>query len=110
MSVRLELERHAEDDVTERAAYVARENPAAAQAFLDAVERAFTRLADMPGIGSPRAFQHPRLAGIRLWPVPEYPSYLIFYRMADDVLQVLRLLRAAQDSTRFFREDDEGEG
>ena len=47
------LERHAEEDLTERAAYIARENPAVAQAFLDAVERAFTRLADMPGIGSP---------------------------------------------------------
>ena len=29
--------------------------------------------------------------------------------LAGDVLQVLRLLRAAQDYTRFFREDDEGE-
>jgi toxin ParE1/3/4 len=110
VSLRLVLERHAEDDLTERAAYIARENPAIAQAFLDAVERALARLADMPGIGSPRAFQHPRLAGIRMWPVPEYPSYLIFYRVAGDVLQVLRILRAAQDYTRFFREDDEDEG
>jgi plasmid stabilization system protein ParE len=45
-----------------------------------------------------------------MWPVPEYPSYLIFYRVAGDVLQVLRILRAAQDYTRFFREDDDGEG
>ena len=42
-------------------------------------------------------------------PGPEYPSYLIFYRVAGDVRQVLRILRAAQDYTRFFREDDEGE-
>ena len=39
----------------------------------------------------------------------EYPSYLIFYRVAGDVLQVLRILRAAQDYTRFFREDDDEE-
>jgi len=84
------LERHAEEDLTERAAYIARENPAVAQEFLDAVERAFTRLADMPGIGSPRAFQHPRLVGIRMWPVPEYPSYLVAWQSSID-----RLIRIA---------------
>ena len=76
MSLRLELERHAEEDLTERAAYIARENPAVAQAFLDAVERAFTRLADMPGIGSPPCFpapapcRHPHVAcpGVSLLP------------------------------------------
>ena len=70
MSLRLELERHAEDDLTERAAYIARENPVIAQAFLDAVERAFTRLADIP---APAPCRHPHGA----WPgVSLLPDFL----------------------------------
>ena len=106
MTRRVVLERHAEDDLDEQVAFIARDNPAEALAFLDAVERAFARLADYPSLGSARAFRHSRLEGIRMWPVPAYPNRLIFYRVLDNAVQILRILHAAQDYTRYFRTED----
>ena len=60
----------------------------------------------MPELGSPRAFQQTRLAGIRMWLVTGFRNYLLFYRVVGDELQVLRVLHAAQDYTRFFHEDE----
>jgi hypothetical protein len=36
-----------------------------------------------------------------------FRNYLLFYCVAGDALQVLRVLHAAQDYTRFFHEDDD---
>ena len=104
MSLRIFLERHAEEDFTDHVDYLAQDRPTVALAFIDAVEQAFTRLAELPEIGSPRAFRLSRLEGIRMWPVPQFQNYLIFYRIAGEEIQVLRILHAAQDYTRFFRE------
>jgi plasmid stabilization system protein ParE len=41
-----------------------------------------------------------------MWPVPEHPNRLIFCRVTDDAIQILRILHAAQDYTRFFRDED----
>ena len=57
MSVRVVLERHAEEDFTAHVDYIARDRPAAALAFIDAVENAFARLAAMPEIGTARPFR-----------------------------------------------------
>lgn len=103
MSFRIILERHAEEDFTEHTDYIARDNPAAAIDFIEAVEQALSRLADMPEIGSARPFRHSRLEGIRMWPVPQFQNYLIFYRVRGEEIQVLRILHAAQDYTRFFQ-------
>jgi plasmid stabilization system protein ParE len=73
---------------------------------VNAIEHDVARLAEMPELGSPRAFQHPRLAGIRMWVVTSFRNYLLFYRVAGHELQVLRVLHAAQDYTRFFHEDE----
>jgi toxin ParE1/3/4 len=106
VSLRIFLELHAEEDFTGYVDYLAQERPAAALAFIDAIERAFARLAELPEIGSPRAFQNSRLEGIRMWPVPQFQNYLIFYRIVGEEIQVLRILHAAHDYTRFFREQE----
>jgi plasmid stabilization system protein ParE len=40
--------------------------------------------------------------GVRLWPVSRYRNYLILYKVESDRVQILRLLHAARDWTRFF--------
>lgn len=51
------------------------------------------------------------LFSIHGWPVSAYGrsrvfvTICFFYRVMGDELQVLRVLHAAQDYTRFFRED-----
>jgi toxin ParE1/3/4 len=107
VSLRVVYERLARQDIDEHADYIAEERPLSALEFVNAIERDVVRLAEMPALGSPRAFQHPRLAGIRMWVLTGFRNYLLFYRVAGDALQVLRVLHAAQDYTRFFHEDDD---
>jgi plasmid stabilization system protein ParE len=59
--------------------------------------KALVRLATTPEVGAPRAFTNPRLTGIRIWPVPGFKAYLIFYRIDDDAVRVLRVLHAKRD-------------
>jgi toxin ParE1/3/4 len=68
----------------------------AALRFIDAVERACERPAAMPEIGPMHQFRHPRLLGIRMWPVPGFRNDLIFPRIAADNIQMLRVLHAAR--------------
>ncbi len=39
---------------------------------------------------------------VRLWPVARYRNYLILYRVERERIRIVRILRAAQDWTRFF--------
>jgi len=57
--------------------FIAEDDPAAAQRFLDEAEKAFARLAEFPEIGSPRTVSDPSLAGLRLWPVPGFEKFRI---------------------------------
>jgi plasmid stabilization system protein ParE len=70
MSLRVVVRSPAESDLLESALFIAEDNPAAAQRFLDEAEKAFARLAEFPEIGTPRTAFEPALAGLRLWPVP----------------------------------------
>jgi toxin ParE1/3/4 len=65
--------------------------------FIEAAEKAFLRLLDLPDIGRRRQFRHPDLAGVRSWPVPGFEKHLIFYRLAPQGIQVLRVLHSARD-------------
>lgn len=83
-------------DIDDAAAYLAEQSVPAAIGFLDAVEQAFSLLAERPEIGSSR-FAH-LLPGLhpRLWPMTGYP-YLIFYVERDGVVEIIRVLHSRRD-------------
>ncbi len=93
------------EDLINLSYYVAQTDEQAANRFLDAVARSFERLAQMPLIGVERGFQNPRLTGIRMWFVQGFERHLIFYRVLDDEVEILRVLHAARDIENIF--DDE---
>jgi toxin ParE1/3/4 len=97
---RLVLKRAAERDLTEQVEYIAREQPAAARRYLLAAERAFERLLDMPELGECRSFKNRKLEGLRMWPVPGFSNFLIFYRVTQRSVQIVRILHGAQDIPR----------
>jgi len=89
----------ADSDMAEIWAYIARDNPAAAEQVLARLDRMFRSLASQPLIGRDAAELAPRL---RLMPVS---AYLIFYRPLPDGIEVARVLHEARDITaEFFRE------
>ena len=69
--------------------------------FLIATTRAYRQLASMPGIGSPRNYG-PEFPGLRLWPVPRFPKYLIFYQATETDLKIIRVLHGSQNIGRIF--------
>jgi toxin ParE1/3/4 len=87
----------AKDDLDEQALYIARDSVDTALRFLDAAEGAFERLRFLPEIGRRRDFIHPELSGVRCWPIPGFEKHLIFYRVDDSGLEVLRVLHSARD-------------
>jgi len=55
------------EDLINLSFYIAQNDEAAADEFLDAVAESFERLSQMPHIGVKRRFQNPQLAGVRMW-------------------------------------------
>lgn len=77
-----------------------------ADRFLAAAEEAFEKLATMPEMGPLRDYRHPRLTGLRMWPIRGFEKYLVFYRPTDKGIDVIRLLHGARDLKRLFEEEE----
>lgn len=51
----------------------------------------------MPLIGVSRPFSKPGLEDLRMWPIPDFEKFLIFYRPLADGIQVVRVLYGMRD-------------
>ena len=108
MTKKLVLRSAARQDILDRSTYLAEQNaPAAALRFLNAVQEATAQIIEMPGIGSPRQFQNPRLSGLRSWPVPGFKAIRIYYLETDDAIRVVRVLHGMMDVAAAL-EDESG--
>lgn len=102
MARRLVRKRQADRDLAAHVEYIARERPASARRYLIAVERAFQRIARLPELGALRACRERRLAGLRVWPVPHFERFLIFYRVTESAVEVIRVLHSARNVERLL--------
>ena len=93
-----------EEDVLVQAFYIARDNPEAAERYLDAVEEAFRALGQTPGLGGP--YRNPRLKGLRRLILQGFSNHLIFYLDLPEHIDILRVLHAARDLQTIL--DEEG--
>src|SRR5262245_42322602 len=70
----------------------------AAERFPSAVEQAFQRIQEQPGVGSPRRLDNPKLIGLRSWPVPGFEDIRIYYLQPQPTLiRVVRVLHGKRD-------------
>ena len=88
----------AEADLTGIWAYIAADNPSAADRTILALFEAEDRLAQFPEIGRSRAELVPDL---RSWAAG---SYVIFYRPIEDGMLTIRILHGARDASEVFSE------
>lgn len=77
---------------------IASDNPPAAERWLDAVMAASRDfLSRNPEAGVRRDYGRPALAGLRMFLVPDFANYLVFYRITDIEVQIVRILHGARD-------------
>ena len=108
MTRRIVQRRAARQDILDIVAYIAADNPNAAQALYDAYEHALETLAASPEIGRLYRTDNPELRGIRAWQIGRFRAYLIFYRPEGDAIEVIRVLHGRRDIQAILH--DEGEG
>jgi toxin ParE1/3/4 len=70
--------------------------------YYDAVKSTFKKLSRQPGMGRSRPELRP--AGIRSWRVdPPFQDWLIFYRLIEEGLDVIRVKHGAMDLQSLFK-------
>jgi toxin ParE1/3/4 len=95
---RYRLSGHARDDLDEIWLYIAADDPPAADRFIDRLIRKVGALSESPGIGQQRPELGPEL---RSFPVG---CHVIFYRVAPDAIDVIRIISGYRDLPAVFSE------
>src|SRR5579862_4087946 len=75
--------------------------------FIEATKRGYQQIAAMPRMGSLRDYGNPAFAGMRMWPVPGFRKYLIFYKATEDEVAILRVLHGARNLDAIFAPENE---
>ena len=85
------------EDIIDIICYLRENSPPAAKRFRANVRTSLQQLASNPLIGRPDIFDHPKLQDIRRWSVRGFPNYLIYYRVEQSHLLIIRILHGARD-------------
>lgn len=104
----MKVERHAAviaDDLPRIYAFIARDDRAAAERVLDAIELTLEQLAQHPESGMRYQTEDRYLADIRVLPVRGFRNYLIFYRAEAERVRILHVLHGAQHIQRVLRRE-----
>ena len=73
------------------------ENLGAAKRFRQKVEYTFQMLVAMPELGERCSSAHPKYRNVRIWRVSGFSKYLIFYRIREETLEILRVVHGARN-------------
>ena len=95
------------EDFTLQALWYVREagDDEVARQFQQAVDSRLRLLCEQPRVGRLRRFIHPKLQGLRSFPVERpFHRFLIFYREDGVILQAVRLMDGARDLSRWLVE------
>ncbi|MBD2513151.1 type II toxin-antitoxin system RelE/ParE family toxin [Nostoc muscorum FACHB-395] len=108
MSYRLIVKDRATQDLRHLANYIlVNGNTDVAVKFLSAAEATFAQLVKTPGIGKVTQLVVSRLGEIRQWRIKDFQDYLIFYRIEDTTIEILRVFHGARDLADVLSELDE---
>lgn len=107
MTARHHISPAADQDLDDQAAYLAQEaSLETALRFYDAAAATFEKIARMPGMGESWKSAQARLVGLRVWRVEGFENHLIFYRPAEDGIEIVRVLHGARDIGSIFGSED----
>jgi toxin ParE1/3/4 len=93
----------ADRDLDDQAEYLtAHQNLETGLRFYRAAEETFNLLAAQPKMGKPAECRSPLLAGMRMFPLKQFPRHLVFYRPLTDGIEIVRVLHGARDIESLF--------
>jgi len=95
--MRIVITPEADRDLEETALFIEMDSSSAAKRFLDAATAGFRRLSDAPRIGVRVESTNVALIGLRRWRVPGFENHLIFYRVTEESIEIVRVLHGARD-------------
>ncbi|NJL78687.1 MAG: type II toxin-antitoxin system RelE/ParE family toxin [Richelia sp. RM2_1_2] len=108
MSYRLIIKDRATQDLRQLANYIlVNGNADVAVNFLSAAEVTFQQLLKTPGMGKITQFVVSKLGEIRQWRIKNFNDYLIFYRIQDNTVEILRIFHRARDLADVISQLDE---
>jgi toxin ParE1/3/4 len=105
MTRRITTRQQAAIDIDECFVFIAQNNENKAMKFFDSVRQSFAALARMPEMGG--LYLHPSMpnSDLRKWPVKGFRGYLIFYRIHETMIEIVRVLPASRDLDRILESD-----
>ena len=92
-------------DLIDLATYIVEDSLDVSDRFLIAAETIFKQLAKTPAMGKLTDFPHPNLADIRQQSTKGFRKYLIFYRITESEIDILRVIHGARDIVTILDED-----
>jgi toxin ParE1/3/4 len=78
----------------------------AAIRFLEAFDRTVEFLQRSPLIGEICPYPNPLFEGTRVWRIQKFKTYLVFYRVLSDAMEVVRVLHGSRDMGAIFGDAD----
>lgn len=109
MSRRIILHDEAFRDLDEISAYIGEDSPRASVRFLESAQKTFRRISEKPYQGAPRDYDNPALIGLRVWSIPNFKNYGVYYLTTMDTVEILRVLHGARDLDALFASREEEE-
>jgi len=92
----------AERDIEECFVFIAEDNLDTGVYFLAAVEDSLEQIAKYPLIGKQRNFADKQFQNVRMWRVKGFESYLIFYAVTENQIEMIRVLHSSRDIEDLF--------
>lgn len=89
-------------DAEEIFGYLAKQSIKTARRFNEAIADTIDSIAADPHLGIRWNARNARLTDLRWRKVESFSSYLIFYRMVEDRLEIVRILHGSRDLARLF--------
>jgi toxin ParE1/3/4 len=97
MAFQVIVRNRATQDIRQQANYIlVNGNRESAEKFLEFVEYTFAQLAISPNMGK-LVPSLPNMGTIRQWRIKNFNDYLIFYKVQEERVEVLRILHGARD-------------
>lgn len=97
MSLSIQISPRASQDFDEIYTYISQANPDAALQFFDAARETFTQIANNPSLGGIYQPHNQNLVGLRKWGIKGFKKYLIFYKIEENVLTIVRIVHGSRD-------------